>query len=323
MDALGTVFYLDPMNKYATEIVRDPANGNRRCLDPDNPTKSFLRIGLDQQPKTPPHLARFGRRECNDVILNIRFSRNDQCYFDFNKETGELLLHDISEKGDTELYDIDETKKDKKGRAQIWKTPRQCVVVLARDSYRNPIDNPDDNPDDNPERQWILKIRNAEFLLRPRRTQSDRDEVACAEERQAFACQPDPDRTFEGTMQRLITLGLQSLQSEGLTTTYQPSSTVNTHDTRFQTELQPEEDEVIRYTKLGLLGSGGQGEVHKVVDMYNGNYYACKLVAVKAQVPEWNIYSPREFRARIEQEVYLVRELNHVSSLSTCLLSLR
>jgi len=66
-----------------------------------------LRIGLDQQLKSLPYLIRFGRREHNDVILNHRFSRNDQCYFDFNKETRELLLYDISEKNDTELYDID------------------------------------------------------------------------------------------------------------------------------------------------------------------------------------------------------------------------
>lgn len=88
---------------------------------------------MDQQLKSPPYLVRFGQREHNDVILNNRFSRNDQCYFDFNKETGELLLHDISENNDTQLYDPAEEHP----RPQISKTRRQCVMVLSPDPYRD------------------------------------------------------------------------------------------------------------------------------------------------------------------------------------------
>ena len=313
MDQPGTIFCLVPYdnNKYATEIVGNPANRNRRCVDPNIAPVPFLRIGLDQQLKTPPHLARFGRRECNDVILNNRFSRNDQCYFDFNKDTGELLLHDISENGDTELFDMDE--KGRLSHPQIWKTPRQCVVVLARDPYRHP---------DKRDRIGIFQIGYAVFFLIPRRTPGDQGEAAFTEERLAFAGQPDPERTYEGTMQQLINLGLQSLQSEALTTTYKPPSTAtyNPHNTRFKTPLEPEKDEVIRYTKLRRLGSGGQGEVHKVVDMYNGNHYACKIVAVKEEVPEWRIYSKKDFRARVELEVNLVKQVeHHVSSLICCL----
>ena len=162
----------------------------------------FLRIGLDQQLKTPPYLARFGRREFNDITLNNRFSRNDQCYFNFNEDTGELLLHDISEKNDTQLYDIDE--KGRPGHPQIWKTPRQCVVVLTPDNKRD--------------REWIFKIRDAMFFLILRRTPGNQGEATF---------------TGEGTMQQLINLSLQSLQSQALTTTYKPSSTAtyNPHNT--------------------------------------------------------------------------------------------
>ncbi|KAI1300448.1 kinase-like protein [Xylaria venustula] len=265
---------------------------------------------FDQQLKNPPYLVRFGRREHNDVILNNRFSRNDQCYFDFNKDTGELLLHDISEKNDTELRDVVVTfqngkKKEKPGGPQIWKTPRQCVVVLSPNPYRNP---------DGPavERQWIFKMRDAEFCLIPRRTRAQ-DEAKFTEEKLAFAGQPDPDRTIEGTLQRIFTLGLQSLQSEGLTTTYKSASTItfNPHNTRFRTQLEPEEDDEIQITKLRPLGRGGQGEVHKVVDMYTGAHHACKIVAVKAEVPQWKIYSERDFRKRVEMEVNLVQALLH------------
>lgn len=89
-------------------------------------------------------------------------------------------------------------------------------------------------------------------------------------------------------MQQLINLGLQSLQSKALTTTHKPSltATYNPYNTRFKTLLEPKEDEVIRYTKLVWLGKRGQGKVHKVVDMYNSNYHACKIVAIKEEVPE-------------------------------------
>ena len=317
-DAPGTVFYLAPFNnnKYAAAIIRDPANRGRLIevprIDTDEPV---LRIGLNQQPKSPPYLVRFGRREHNDVILSNRFSRDDQCYFDFNKDTGELLLHDISEKNDTELYDIVVTyengnKKEKPGSPQIWKTPRQCVVVLSPDPYDNPKGLA-------VERQWIFTMRDAWFRLIPRRVPGSRNQVAFTEERLAFAGRPDPDRTLEGTLQRIITLGLQSLQSEGLTTTYKSASTItfNPHNTRFRTPLEPDQDDVIQYTKLRPLGGGGQGEVHEVVDKYSGNYHACKIVAVKSEIPEWNIYSEREFRVRVEMEVNLVQALRHVSFL--------
>lgn len=309
IDGPGTLFCLVPYknNRYATEIVQDHANRYRRCVDPYIAPGPFLRIGLDQPLKNQPHLARFGQRECNDVILNNRFSRADQCYFDFNEDTGELLLHDISPDGSTELYAIDE--KGRPDHPQIWKTrtPRQCVVMLAPDPY------PD--PENKRGRQWIFKIRDAMFSLITRSTPGDQGEAVFTGERRAFASQPDPERTHEGAIQQL-NLGLQSPQSDAITATYKasPKVTYNSYNTRFKTPLEPEEDEVIRYTKLGRLGKGGQGEVHKVVDMYNGNHHACKIIAVKA-IPEW-IYSETDFRAKVQMEVNLVKQIeHHVSSL--------
>ena len=64
------------------------------------------------------------------MILHNRFRRNDQCYLDFNKETEGLLLPDISENNDTQLYDPTGEQ-----RPQISKTRPQCVVVLSPDPY--------------------------------------------------------------------------------------------------------------------------------------------------------------------------------------------
>jgi len=50
--------------------------------------------------------------------------------------------------------------------------------------------------------------------------------------------------------------------------------------------------------------------------MYNGNHYACKIIAVRAELPGWEVHSERGFRARVEKEVNLVKQVeNHVSFL--------
>lgn len=319
MDAPQTVFYLVPFNnnKYAIAIVNDPANSNRVCRVPYIANGPVLRIGLDQKPKSPPHLVRFGRhKEHNDVILNNHFSRNDQCYFDINKDTGELLLHDISEKNDTELRDIlvtsrDDQKVEQPGSSQIWKSPRQCVVVLSPDPYVSAEGAA-------VEREWILQIGTrvrAEFRLVPPRTHGQ-DGARLTEQKLEFARQHDPELTVDCTLGRALTLGLEALRSQAMTTTYQTGSTTtyNPHNTRFRTPIEPEAKDVIRSTKLRPLGRGAQGDVHKVVDMYNGNHHACKIVAVKAEVPGLKIYSEKAFKARVEREINLVRQLKHVRS---------
>ena len=76
-----------------------------------------------------PYLARFGRRSHNDVKLGSNFAMNDQCYFDFNKESEELLLHGLSEKRNTELYEVKNASENGKeleswGPPQMWKPTR-------------------------------------------------------------------------------------------------------------------------------------------------------------------------------------------------------
>jgi len=236
---------------------------------------------------------------CPSVVAPL-FSRNDQCYFDFNKVTGELLLHDISERKDTNLFDASEEHPVDR----LQKTPRQCAVVLGPNLYPDP-----ENPRD---RRWIFRIREATFRLVPFRSRGD--EAAFAQRRLAFAGQPDPERTFEGTIEQLVTLGLRSLGSGALTSTYMTQAPVNfnPHNTRFKTPLEPEADDAVQHTKLRPLGVGGQGVVHLVVDNHTGAHYACKFVAVRQEVPFWGIYSERDFRAKVEEEVNLVQSLRHV-----------
>lgn len=314
MDDSEAVFYLRPINKYARNIVHDPANSNRRCEDPNNPAaEPCLRIGLDQQAKCLPRLASFGRRATYcDVILDKGFSRNDQCYFDFHEETGELLLHDLSPGNDTQLREVvtplyaEEEKQMGRGVVQslgpflITKTPRKCVVLLSPDLYRG--------DGSLIEREYWFRMQHAEFWLVPPPRTHCRNEEAMKEKKLAFAKQADSDKTIERTMQQFVTEGMQSMT---LTATDETRS-FNPHDTRLKTRLEPNHDERIQFTKLRPLGHGGQGVVHEVVDMHSGAHYACKFVTVKPEVPQWNIYSEREFRKRVEEEILMVQALKHV-----------
>ncbi|KAK2810289.1 hypothetical protein FQN50_003020 [Emmonsiellopsis sp. PD_5] len=274
MDEPGTVFYLSPLNDFAKEIVQDPANRQRRRVDPSNPSGHALRIGLEQPSKTPPYLVKFGRANSNDVILGKRWSKNDQCYFDFNPRSGELLLHDISTRANTSLY-------QRENEPLIWRSPRQCAVL--------------------PKHPWIFQMGCAKFqMIQPYR----QDAAAFSEEKLAFVRQPIPEDyqgTYQGVDERLCDLGLES---------YASTTTVNTHNTRVTHPDQPKPGQEIRYAIIKDLGAGAQGSVHEVVDLHDGEHYARKIVKIMP-IPQQGIHSESAFRKKIREEVDLVRQLKH------------
>jgi hypothetical protein len=210
--------------------------------DPDDPSKRLLRFGFHLPSKIPGYLAKFGRCALtNDVILRNGWSKIDQCYFDLHPSTEEVLLHDVSTRGNTQLRDKDMTE-------QIGKSPLQCVVLL--------------------DREWIFQIGRAEFLLKPRKAQ---DSDAFTKERLSFIHQPVPEEyegTYEGTLQQMLACDLRSVRS-------------SVYNTRMNTPFQPEPGNEIRYTKVKRLGGGSQGNVYEVVDMHTGDHYACKVIQPK------------------------------------------
>jgi hypothetical protein len=242
--------------------------------DPDDPSKRFLRFGFHLPSKIPGYLAKFGRCVLtNDVILGKGWSRMDQCYFDLHPVTGEVLLHDVSTRENTHLQDIHDKTE------QIRKSPRQCVVLL--------------------DREWIFAIGHAYFILMPRRAQ---DPEALTKERLSFIHQPVPEEyegTYEGTLQRMTTFDLASIATSG-------------HNTRLNTPFQPELGNEIRYNKVKRLGGGSQGNVYEVVDMYNGEHYACKVIQPKP-MPKLGITTEKDFRLKVEAEVALISKIRSVS----------
>jgi hypothetical protein len=68
-DEPGTVFCLVPTDDPADDVVCGKTSGRTR-VDPNNPSKRFLRVGTDQPSNFPGNLLRFGRNPLsNDVIL--------------------------------------------------------------------------------------------------------------------------------------------------------------------------------------------------------------------------------------------------------------
>lgn len=273
MDEPGTVFCLVPTTGRSFEIVQDGVNDLLRRNNPRDPHTPFLRIGLNQPSKTPGCLAKFGRASTNDVILGGGgWSKHDQCYFDFHPTTGELLLHDLSPRGNTRLYDHNDND-------QMWKTPRQCVVLL--------------------DRTWDFSIGNARFRLIP---QATHDSKVFREEGLSFARQLLPTEyqgTYQSALKRLSDFGSQSL--------------VSSHHEMQQNNLhEPEPSMEIRSAVIDELGGGAQGQVHEVVDTHTGEHYARKIVQFQP-IPRWRIFTKESFKARVLKEVSLLKTLRHVS----------
>ncbi|KAH8786686.1 kinase-like domain-containing protein, partial [Hyaloscypha finlandica] len=55
----------------------------------------------------------------------------------------------------------------------------------------------------------------------------------------------------------------------------------------------------------------GQGDVYEAVDINTGEHYACKVVAFKGPIPQWNIKKESEFKRRIRDEVEIVEKASH------------
>jgi hypothetical protein len=276
MDEPGTVFCLVPTDDPADGVVGGKTNGRKR-VDPNNPSKRFLRVGTDQPSNFPGNLVRFGRNpHNNDVILGEGWSKDDQCYFDYHPTTKELLLHDISSRSNTELWNEDIPNL-------LGKSPRICIVPLTC--------------------EWNFTIGCANFRLVPSRTQS-RGEI------EAFTRPPVPeeyDGTYEDALERL--LRKHDLQS---------AASTSTHNTRVSTRVRPrrlpKRGEDIKWLPVKSLGKGGQGYVHEAADVNTGEHYACKVVAFKGPIPQWNIREESEFKRRVRDEVDIVEKAKHVSS---------
>lgn len=116
-----TCLLLRPTNRHAAAIVMDPMNESRRCPDPSG-TSFVLRIAFDQPSKSPGILASFGRIPAiNDIVLKGSTYGKIQCYLTVHSKTGEILLHDKSQRRTTHLTDFT--------GARHWKkTPKRGVI---------------------------------------------------------------------------------------------------------------------------------------------------------------------------------------------------
>jgi hypothetical protein len=191
MDKPGTVFCLVPTDDHANKVVCGKTNGQTR-VNLNNPSKQFLRVGTNQPLNFPGNLLQFGQNPLNDVILGKGWSKDNQCYFNVYPTTQELLLHNISLRSNTELWDKDIPNL-------LGKIPWICIVPLTH--------------------KWNFTIGCANFCLIPSRTWSQ-GEV------KAFSCPPVPEeynRTYKDALEQLI--HKHNLQSAALMSTHNTCGT--------------------------------------------------------------------------------------------------
>lgn len=222
--------------------------------DPDHPSVPWLRIGLDQPHNHPPQIARFGWLSHNDIILpGNGFSRTDQCYFSFNKDSGELLLRDISEEGSTHLYllSLGDGKLDISKApcllTEVEKQPRQCVVLLGTDFCGK-------------KHQYAFRIRKAEFwLIPPTADTTVDDQVSQVIAKLAFANGDHVEQTVDGTLERIVAaaMRIESLKGNTASTARPatdadfPKSTTGTESQAWRTSAERE-----RYVTSGRVTTG-------------------------------------------------------------------
>ena len=91
----------------------------------------------------------------------------------------------IYPRNDSQLYDA------KSNAGEIWKSPQKRAVQLKC--------------------QWIFQVGKAAFRLILRRAESDQDKAASTADRLAFVNHiPDEFKTFQGNLEGLEVLGVQS-----------------------------------------------------------------------------------------------------------------
>jgi hypothetical protein len=217
-------------------------------------------------------------RETNNVILGKHWSMDDQCYFDVDRATGEVL-HNISSRSNTKLWNDNIPNL-------LRHSPRICVVPLTC--------------------EWNFTIGCATFRLIPRVIRSEQDVEAFAEERMAFVREPVPEEyegTYKGTLERLEEFDLQS----------RTSMSTYVYDTRVRPPREDKEEGEIIYRLVKQLRQGSQGQVYEVVDTSTSEHYACKIMAYKGPIPQWGVKQEKDLKERIKKEVKIVRQVNHAS----------
>lgn len=254
-----------------------------------------LKICLDAA-RNPPTLAKFGCEEDCDIFLPTAILEK-QCVFEFNRQTGELVLRDFSDNhqtGLTELIpDTDETQPN-----LLRGSPPECAIALIQ------------RAEDGLPRGYELFVGDACFLLYPGPIQH----YSARNERAQFASAGDagnaPQDLADEIVMRIIrncgtaTVAADLIQSMNIQST-QPTANPNhgphTVDRRVHyVDIKP----LDRSRRVGVHGGN---EVSEAMGLKLGLHFACKRITKKTGQTE------DDFHSAFHREMTMMRSLSHVS----------
>ncbi|CAK7234140.1 hypothetical protein SCUCBS95973_008834 [Sporothrix curviconia] len=244
MDEPHSVFWLSPGNKEARDIVYHTHNHTRLRVHPYCPGARALRIGTDDNIKVPSRLVTFGCLSATcDVFLPGIEPTADHCYFDLHPITDEILFHDVSPDGNTSMHC---TLFPKPG---ILPQPLQCVVEHGETNLLQEEINKLGFESIN---RFIDAEIDAE-IAKQAKVPSSTTSVA-----RAGAWANKKDESPSGRLAASETTGFDIFRPRR-----QESDP----------EAEPKQRHIV-WAKRGFLGGGGQGQVHRVVDLCTGDHYA-------------------------------------------------
>ena len=267
-----TVLHVEGHNEAGEQIM---STQKRRHIDGEDTDKSFrgieFNINEDTTHDTPRQLARIGTNPSCDIVLPVEFMWF-KCYFDVNRISGEILLHvsfdgakDRQKKVDFRLKRWDVGEDEYKYHRVHLKTT-DWAIVLHPD-----LSPPQSSEETTTERQYVLTVGRAEFLIRP----------------------PGYGPGTYGPAPEI----LRYMKSH-FGTWHRPHH----HDSVYKGK--------ITNVPIRKLGEGGQGVVNHVVSTLNGCHFARKVINV-SNIPNYRICRDgRSFVQILLAEVKLLEKLH-------------
>lgn len=292
MASADPFFSLVPQSPQAVSIVEANAQFQRHA--PDG-TKA-LTFPFNIKSKYQSRMVSFGKASCHDVILPSGRGagedyRNDHFFFYMAKDSGELILRDVS--GKTALFYPDNLQTEDAYKLHGAPPHRQRVI-----------------PKVNPHTRIVLLIgKSALFTFVWQSIGKDRsqnDEVF--KQRATSLAVPGATITDPSTPASDVARQISRYSQYHLPSQYTPSVKSTTLCD-------------ITFHKYRLLGEGSFGVVHKVVDLRNGSVWALKEIKVHRDPSRYGAPGSamerkraHEQAASLKKEVEMIFPLKHVST---------
>ncbi|ROW00763.1 hypothetical protein VMCG_06551 [Cytospora schulzeri] len=278
MASTDFLFSLTPVSLQAVSVLE--ANPQFQQYTPSG--KIVLAIPFNFKSKYPSRLLSFGKAQCHDIILPSSRDedyRNDHFFFYMAKDSGELVLRDVS--GKTGIFYTDQPELQETHRLHGAPPHRQRVIPRAGSTF------------------IILLGKETEFQFQWLSSSNSQTDSRIIQRAKSLAV-PGATITDPSTPGSELARQISRHAQYRLPSQYTPSvKSTTTCDITFH-----------RYRRLG---EGSFGVVHKVVDLKDGTLWALKEIKVRRDPGRYGALGSAVERKRAhEQAESLKREVEMI-----------